>query len=84
MTEIPFDAQEFYSALVESGVDERKADALTKAVAKIEKAKLENLATKHDLAETKADLFKTIVFVAGLQIAIITALLLTLSQIIKH
>jgi N12 class adenine-specific DNA methylase len=91
MTAIPFDTHEFYTELVESGLAEKTADALTKAVSKIEKAKLDELATKRDIeivkkeiAETKADVIKTIVLVGGLQIAIITALLLKLSQIITH
>jgi hypothetical protein len=44
--------------LVESGLAEKTADALTKAITKIELAKLEDLATKPDLAETKADLIR--------------------------
>lgn len=84
MSAIPFDTHEFYTELVDSGLAEKTADALTKAVAKIEKAKLDDLATKRDLAETKADLIKTIVLIGGLQIAIITALLLKLSQLITH
>jgi CHASE3 domain sensor protein len=84
MTAAAFDTHEFYRELVDSGLAEKTADALTKAVAKIEKAKLDELATKRDLAETKADLIKTIVLIGGLQIAIITALLLKLSQVITH
>lgn len=60
MTSIDFDAHEFYSALVESGVNENKAAAFTKAFAKIEKARLEELTTKNDLAETKTDIVKWI------------------------
>lgn len=77
MTAIPFDSHEFYSELVQSGLAEKTADALTKAVVKIEKAKLDELATKRDLVElelkieqtrkeisdTKADLTKTILTV---------------------
>jgi hypothetical protein len=74
MTAIPFDSHEFYSELVQSGLAEKTADALTKAVVKIEKAKLDELATKRDLVElelkietvrkeisdTKAELSRTI------------------------
>ena len=67
MTAIPFDSHEFYSELVQSGLAEKTADALTKAVVKIEKAKLDDLATKRDIkelevkiAETKAELSRTI------------------------
>lgn len=67
MTAIPFDSHEFYSELVQSGLAEKTADALTKAVVKIEKAKLDELATKRDIkelevkiAETKAELSRTI------------------------
>ena len=42
MSTIPFDTHEFYTELVDSGLAAKTADALTKAVAKIEKAKLED------------------------------------------
>lgn len=51
MSSIPFDTHAFYSELVESGLAEKTADALTKAVTKIEIAKIEELATKRDLKE---------------------------------
>jgi hypothetical protein len=51
MTAIPFDSHEFYSELVQSGLAEKTADALTKAVVKIEKAKIDELATKGDVKE---------------------------------
>ncbi len=79
MAQIPFDADEFYSALVESGVDSKKADALTKAAAKLENAKLDEPITKRDLAEMKASIIKMIVLIGGLQIAIMTGVLLKLA-----
>lgn len=51
MTAIPFDTYTFYDELVKSGLAEKTADALTKAVTKIEQAKLDELATKRDLKE---------------------------------
>lgn len=70
MTAIPFDSHEFYSELVQSGLAEKTADALTKAVVKIEKAKLDELATKRDvkelelkIAESKTDLTRLILSV---------------------
>ncbi|MDD1606945.1 MAG: CCDC90 family protein [Methylococcaceae bacterium] len=51
MSAVPFDTHAFYSELVESGLAEKTAEALTKAVTKIETAKLEELATKRDLKE---------------------------------
>lgn len=70
MSAIPFDSHEFYSELVASGLAEKTSDALTKAVVKIEKAKLDELATKRDLkelelkiAETKTDLTRLILSV---------------------
>ena len=80
MTTLPFDTHAFYTELVESGLAEKTATALTKAVAQIEQAKLDDLATKRDLAETKADLIKTIILIGSLQTAIITALLLKLTH----
>jgi len=51
MSTLPFDTHAFYVELVESGLAEKTADALTKAVTKIELAKIEELATKHDVKE---------------------------------
>ncbi len=83
MTTLPFDTYTFYTELVESGLPEKTADALTKAVTKIEQAKLEELATKRDIFEAKADLQRWVVTVvfgtAILQTAIIAALLLKIA-----
>jgi hypothetical protein len=79
MSTVPFDTHAFYVELVESGLAEKTADALTKAITKIELAKLEDLATKRDLAETKADLIRWVVSVGLLQITIIVALMLRLA-----
>lgn len=83
MTTLPFDTYSFYTELVESGLPEKTADALTKAVTKIEQAKLDELVTKRDLAEVKADLQRWVVTVvfgtAILQTAIIAALLLKIA-----
>ncbi|MDD1606953.1 MAG: CCDC90 family protein [Methylococcaceae bacterium] len=51
MSAMPFDTHAFYVELVESGLAEKTAEALTKAVTKIELAKLEELATKRDIKE---------------------------------
>jgi hypothetical protein len=93
MSTVPFDTHAFYVELVESGLAEKTADALTKAVTKIELAKLDDLAPKHDIkelelkiaqldtkmAETKADLIRWVVGVGLLQITIIAALMLRLT-----
>jgi len=94
MSALPFDTHAFYVELVESGLAEKTADALTKAVTKIELAKLEELATKRDLKEmdsslqlkieqTKSELQRWMVTVvlgtAILQTAIIAALILKLT-----
>ena len=83
MSTMPFDTHAFYTELVESGLAEKTADALTKAVAKIELAKLEELATKRDIAEMKSDLQRwTVTVVLGtavLQTTIIAALILKLT-----
>ena len=51
MSAMPFDTHAFYVELVESGLAEKTAEALFKAVTKIELAKLEELATKRDVKE---------------------------------
>ncbi len=51
MSAIPFDTYTFYDELVKSGLAEKTADALTKAVTKIEQAKIDELATKGDIKE---------------------------------
>ena len=87
MSAMPFDTHAFYVELVESGLAEKTADALTKAVTKIELAKLDELATKLDIkalelkiSETKADLVRWVVGVGLLQVTIITALILKLTH----
>jgi hypothetical protein len=83
MSTIPFDTHAFYVELVESGLAEKTADALTKAVTKIELAKIEELATRRDIVEMKAELQRwTVTVVMGtaiLQTAIIAALILKLT-----
>jgi len=94
MSAMPFDTHAFYVELVESGLAEKTAEALTKAVSKIELAKLEELSTKRDLKEmdtslqlkieqTKSELQRWMVTVvlgtAILQTAIIAALILKLT-----
>jgi hypothetical protein len=83
MSTIPFDTHAFYVELVESGLAEKTAEALTKAVTKIEMAKIEELATKRDIVEMKAELQRwTVTVVMGtaiLQTAIIAALILKLT-----
>lgn len=85
----PFDTHAFYTELVESGLEEKTANALTKAVTKIEQAKLERLANKKDLKEielkieqTKTELQRfiiTVVLGVGImQTAFITLLLIKL------
>jgi len=79
MVQIPFDADEFYSALVESGVSEAKANALTKAVVRLENAKLEELTTKKDLAETKIDLARMILIIGLTQLVAIFLLFMRMT-----
>lgn len=86
MSSMPFDTHAFYTELVESGLAEKTADALTKAVTKIEMAKIEELATKRDLkelelkiAENKAELVRWVVGVGLLQITIIAGLMFRLT-----
>lgn len=90
MTAAAFDTHEFYIELVQSGLAEKTADALTKAVSKIEKAKLDELATKGDLRElelklsaqiekSRADVTTLIVRLDFLQTGLITAVLFKLA-----
>lgn len=86
MTAIPFDTYTFYDELVKSGLAEKTADALTKAVTKIEKAKIDELATKSDLKDLevkieqiRADLTKTIFLVATAHLTIVTGVMLKLA-----
>lgn len=81
MSTVPFDTHAFYLELVESGLAEKTADGLTKAMTKIKLAKQEDLVTKRDLkelelkiAENKAELVRWVVGVGLLQITIIAGL----------
>lgn len=90
MSSLPFDTHAFYIELVESGLAEKTADALTKAVTKIEMAKIEELATKSDIkelefkikdvelkiSETKAELVRWVVGVGLLQTTLVVGLML--------
>ena len=60
MSSIPFDTYTFYDELVKSGLPEKTADALTKAVTKIEQAKIDELATKKDIELVRAELKRDI------------------------
>ncbi|MDD5229141.1 MAG: hypothetical protein PHN45_04345 [Methylococcales bacterium] len=90
MSAIPFDTHEFYVELVQSGLPEKTATALTKAVTQIEQAKLDDLVTKGDLRElelklsmqiekSRADVTTLIVRLGFLQTGLITAVLLKLA-----
>jgi precorrin isomerase len=91
MSAIPFDTYTFYDELVKSGLAEKTADALTKAVTKIEQAKIEELATKQDIreselrlelkiSETKAELVRWVIGAGFLQVALIAGLMLRLAD----
>ncbi len=51
MSAILFDTYTFYDELVKNGLAEKTADVLTKAVTKIEQAKIDKLAKKGDIKE---------------------------------
>ena len=94
MSSVPFDTHAFYVELVESGLAEKTANALTKAVTKIELAKLDDLATKHDIkelelkiaqldakmADTKAELIRWVMGVGLLQTTILAGLMFRLAD----
>lgn len=94
MSSVPFDTHAFYVELVESGLAEKTANALTKAVTKIELAKLDDLATKHDIkelelkiaqldtkmADTKAELVRWVMGVGLLQTTILAGLMFRLAD----
>ncbi|MDQ7074588.1 MAG: DUF1640 domain-containing protein [Gammaproteobacteria bacterium] len=56
MNTITFDALKFVERLVESGMPEKQAKALAQAQIEINETNLEDLATKGDLHDIKADL----------------------------
>jgi len=62
MSVMPFDTHAFYVELVEGGLAEKTAEALTNAIAKIKLAKMqdEKLAAKCDLKEINISLQLTI------------------------
>ena len=72
MTTITFDTHQFVQRLKASGLDELQAEAITDIVR--EASASANLATKHDLAETKADIIKWVAGMLIIQSAVIAAL----------
>lgn len=69
MTIIPFDTHEFVKELESAGFSaaqaEAQAAAISKALKQAEESRINNLATKHDRAETKVEIIK---WVAGMLI----------------
>ncbi|NGZ27289.1 MAG: DUF1640 domain-containing protein [Magnetococcales bacterium] len=66
MTTITFDARKSMETFKDSGFDEKQAQGLVAAIREAQPNNLEELATKGDLAEVKADMIK---WVAGMFIA---------------
>ena len=58
MSTITFDTHEIVKELTKAGFTEAQAEAVTSAVKKSQDTDTAHLATKTDLAETKADLLK--------------------------
>ncbi len=71
MATLTIDTYQFIENLKRSGMPEPQAKALAEAIRKID---LQHVATKADLAELKADLFKWAVPLLLGQAALITAL----------
>ncbi len=72
MTTITFDTHQFVQRLKASGLDEKQAEAITNIVKDANVSA--DLATKHDLAETKAEIIKWVAGMLIAQSAVIAAL----------
>ena len=75
MATIAFDTHAVVKKLRESGFAEAQAEALTEAITGAQQVHLQQLATKQDLAELRAELIKWMFGVAAGQIALIVTLL---------
>lgn len=74
MTTLAFDTHEIVKELTKAGFTEAQAEAVTRAVKKGQDVDLAHLATKADLAETKADLLKGVFGALAAQTAFLSAI----------
>ena len=76
MSALTFDTRQFVQRLKKAGMQSSEAEAIAEAVR--DARRNADIATKRDIAETKAELVKWVVSVGVLQTALIGALLLRL------
>jgi hypothetical protein len=80
MNALTLDTLQFVRRLKKAGVQDNEAEAIAEVIAEAVRGVQTNadIATKRDIAETKAELIKWVVSVGVLQTALIGALLLRL------
>ncbi len=84
MTVVAIDTHEVVKELTAAGFTEAQAEAVTRAVRRAQDVDLTVLATKSDLAETKADILKWMVSTIGLQTVIILGAVVALARLLPH
>jgi hypothetical protein len=81
---VAIDTHEVVKELTAAGFTEAQAEAVTRAVRRAQDVDLTVLATKSDLAETKADILKWMVSTIGLQTVIILGAVVALARLLPH
>jgi hypothetical protein len=76
----PFDTHEVVKELKAAGFTDEQAETLTRVVRNAQGVDLSNLATKTDLAETKAEILKWMVSSIGVQTVVIIGAVLALMR----
>jgi hypothetical protein len=69
---------------VDTGFTKARAEAVTRAVRRAHDVDLTNLATKTDLAETKADILQWMVGAIGLRTVMILGAVVALARLLPH
>jgi hypothetical protein len=82
MTVATIDTHEVVKELKAAGFTEGQAEAVTKVVREAQSIDLSNLATKVDLAETKAEILKWMVSTIGIQTVVIIGAVVTLVKLL--
>lgn len=80
MNALPFDTHEVVKELKAAGFTDAQAEAVTRVVRDARTIDLSNLATKTDLAETKAEILKWMVGTIGIQTVVIIGAVVALMR----
>lgn len=84
MSAITIDTHAFIKRLIAAGMPEQQAEAVTALVREARDTDASHLATKADLAETKADILKTIIGAIAMNAAVVIGAMFGLAKLLGH